>query len=107
MASREIRDLTPEAQVLWNKFHDRCRRDTRLLRHGVVVLLTCTSRDRSERDASGGAPLVQNGSFEFYVLRYGRIMLVSDDSIEIVRQHLRDIGIWSTGFTPFECEEIV
>lgn len=51
MASREIRDLHPDVQVLYNKFFDRCRRDTWLLKNGVTVLLTCTYRSKDEQDA--------------------------------------------------------
>lgn len=50
MASREIRDLHPHLQVLYNKFHDRCRRDTWLLRAGVTILLTCTYRSGDEQN---------------------------------------------------------
>lgn len=49
MSSREIRDLSPEMQVLYNKFADRCRRDTNLLKDGVSVLLTCTYRSNEEQ----------------------------------------------------------
>jgi len=51
MASREIRDLDPEVQVLYNKFFDRCRRDTWLLKNGISILLTCTYRGREEQAA--------------------------------------------------------
>lgn len=50
MASREIKDLSPAMQVLYNKFADRCRRDVNLLRAGVTVLLTCTYRDNDEQN---------------------------------------------------------
>lgn len=50
MASREIRDLSLPMQVLYNKFSDRCRRDTELLKMGVSVLLTCTYRSNAEQD---------------------------------------------------------
>lgn len=53
MASREIRDLSPATQVLWNKFHDRCRRDTVLLKMGVTVMLTCTYRATDEQERLG------------------------------------------------------
>lgn len=51
MASREIRDLSPKMQVLYNKFNDRCRRDTWLLKNGITVLLTCTYRSNEEQDS--------------------------------------------------------
>ncbi len=50
MASREIRDLSPAMQVLYNKFNDRCRRDIELLKQGVAVLLICTYRSSEEQD---------------------------------------------------------
>jgi len=49
MASREIKDLSPAMQVLYNKFVDRCRRDLWLLKQGVSVILTCTYRDDAEQ----------------------------------------------------------
>jgi len=49
MASREIRHLSAELQVLYNKFADKCRRDTELLKVGVTVLLICTYRDVGEQ----------------------------------------------------------
>lgn len=49
MASREIRDLSPAMQVLYNKFNDRCRRDIELQKLGVTVLLICTFRDQDEQ----------------------------------------------------------
>lgn len=50
MASREIRDLSPAMQVLYNKFNDRCRRDIELQKLGVTVLLICTYRADEEQD---------------------------------------------------------
>lgn len=49
MASREIRHLSPEMQVLYNKFHDKVRRDTWLLKNGISWLLTCTYRSSEEQ----------------------------------------------------------
>lgn len=51
MASREIRDLSPAMQVLYNRFFDRCRRDIELQKMGVTVLLICTHRSGAEQDA--------------------------------------------------------
>ena len=51
MASREIKDLSPEMQVLFNKFYDRCRRDSWLLKNGITVLLICTFRSLEEQAA--------------------------------------------------------
>jgi peptidoglycan L-alanyl-D-glutamate endopeptidase CwlK len=50
MASRKIGDLSPRMQVLYNKFHDRCRRDTWFLKNGIEVLLTCTFRSGEEQN---------------------------------------------------------
>lgn len=49
MASREIKDLSPKMQVLYNKFYDRCRRDTWLLKNGISILLICTFRSPEEQ----------------------------------------------------------
>ena len=49
MASRNIADLSPAMRVLYNKFNDRCRRDTWLLKNGIDVLLTCTFRSPEEQ----------------------------------------------------------
>lgn len=51
MASRNIGDLSPAMQVLYNRFNDRCRRDVELLKLGVSVLLICTYRSNDEQDA--------------------------------------------------------
>lgn len=50
MASREIKHLSPQMQILYNRFHDRCRRDTELTSKGISVLLTCTWRSAEEQD---------------------------------------------------------
>lgn len=49
MASREIKHLAADLQVLYNKFNDRCRRDTWFLKNGITVLLTCTYRSNEEQ----------------------------------------------------------
>lgn len=49
MSSREIKDLRTDVQVLYNKFFDKCRRDTWLLRNGISILLTCTHRSNEEQ----------------------------------------------------------
>lgn len=51
MASREIRHLSQDMQVLYNKFNDRCRRDTWFLKNGITILLICTYRSNEEQDA--------------------------------------------------------
>lgn len=50
MASREIRHLSQEMQILYNKFADKCRRDVELLKLDVSVLLICTYRSDEEQD---------------------------------------------------------
>lgn len=50
MASRDIKDLAPELQVRYNRFHDRCRRDPWMLRNGITILLTCTFRSEDEQE---------------------------------------------------------
>lgn len=49
MASREIKDLSPVMQVLYNKFYDRVRRDTWFLKNGISLLLICTFRSNEEQ----------------------------------------------------------
>jgi peptidoglycan L-alanyl-D-glutamate endopeptidase CwlK len=50
MASRDIKDLAPALQVLYNKFLDKCRRDTWLLKNGISLILTCTFRSPEEQN---------------------------------------------------------
>jgi peptidoglycan L-alanyl-D-glutamate endopeptidase CwlK len=52
MSSREIRDLSPEMQVLYNRFLDRVRRDPWFQRASVTILLTFTCTYRSESEQS-------------------------------------------------------
>jgi peptidoglycan L-alanyl-D-glutamate endopeptidase CwlK len=49
MASREIRHLSPAMQVMFNKMHDRVRRDPWFQRAGVSMLLICTHRSNEEQ----------------------------------------------------------
>lgn len=51
MASREIKDLSPAMQVYYNKFADKCRRDTWLLKNGISILLICTFRSLEDQAA--------------------------------------------------------
>lgn len=66
MASRDIKDLHPDVQVLYNKFFDKCRRDTWLARNGISILLTCTYRSNEEqnqlyaRGRTAPGPIVTN-----------------------------------------------
>lgn len=49
MASREIRHLSPDMQILFNRFYDRVRRDTWMLKNGISLILTCTYRSNQEQ----------------------------------------------------------
>lgn len=66
MASREIKDLRPEMQVLFNKFNDKVRRDPWFQRNGISLLLTCTYRSEEEqsqlyaRGRTAPGPIVTN-----------------------------------------------
>lgn len=51
MASREIRDLSPTMQVLYNRLNDKVRRDPWFQRAGVSTLLICTYRPDEEQAA--------------------------------------------------------
>lgn len=113
MASREIRDLAPPAQVAWNKFNDRCRRDTELLKAGITVLLLCTHRSESEQeklyeagdsvarraritevDSRGPASM----GFEVQVLWYGRPAAMPDR----VKEHAAALGLRHVEYGHFE-----
>ncbi len=49
MASREIKHLSADMQIMYNKFFDRCRRDPWFLKNGITILLTCTHRSNDEQ----------------------------------------------------------
>lgn len=106
--SREIRDLVPAAQVRWNKLHDRCRRDLRLAKRGISIILTCTLRNPAEHENVGGKwddPITGGKGFEFYILQHGRV--VSDTAtLEIVYEHTKDLDLAITGMEPVQCELI-
>jgi hypothetical protein len=106
--SREIRDLTLGTQVKWNKLFDRCRRDIRLLKQGISIILTCSHRTKEDQEKLGGKwsdPIVNGKGFEFYILRYGRVCS-SEEVLEIIYEHTRDLGISVTGMEPLKCEEL-
>jgi len=106
--SREVRDLTPEVQVKWNKLHDRCRRDLRLKKRGISIILTCTKREQAQQEELGGKwsdAITKGRGFEFYILRHGRV--VSDpETLEIIYEHTADLGLTVTGMEPLACEEL-
>jgi len=101
MASREIRDLSPATQVLWNKFHDRCRRDTELLKGGYSVLLSCTYRPRDEQErlrlnpkakisARGVNGKPSSSGFEIVVTQYCRPI---SHPVPAIIDHATNLGL--------------
>jgi hypothetical protein len=96
MASREIKELSKEMQILYNKFFDRCRRDTQLLKEGIAVLLTCTLREGRGKDKINRVP---SEAFEVVMLRDGKVVLALDDRII---EHGREAGLRYTGDDQFE-----
>lgn len=50
MASREIRDLSDQMQIYYNRHSDRVRRDPWFQQNGVTMLLICTYRSSEEQD---------------------------------------------------------
>jgi hypothetical protein len=106
--SREIRDLSFPTQTKWNKLHDRCRRDTRLLKLGISILLSCTKRSIPAQEGLGGKwsdPIVSGQGFEFYILRHGRVCS-SEEVLEIIYEHTRDLELAVSGMEPIKCEQI-
>lgn len=120
--SREIRHLSAEMQVLYNRFNDKCRRDPWFLKNGITVLLICTFRDNEAQDAlyaqgrtkpgrivtraKGGKSkhnaTLPNGTpaaeaFDVVPLRYGKpIWGVSGDGIDDNPDddHKDDLEVW-------------
>lgn len=90
MTSREVRDLAPEIQVLWNKFHDRVRRDITLQRMDISILLSCTKREGKHKDLIYRTP---SEAFEIVMLRDGRpeTMLVN------IIEHAASVGLKYNG----------
>ena len=101
MSSREIRDLTPSMQVKYNKFHDLCRRDLELVKHGVTTILTCTNRSKDEQNKLAGlglgdrsCPCIHNGSaFDIALLRYGKVVSSTGEFWDIISGHARTVGL--------------
>lgn len=106
MASREIRDLAPSTQILYNRFFDLCRRDVDLLKHGIQVLLICTKRTKEEEAKLYGLGITaskscgcrhagQNGStaFDVAVLRYGRIVDSGGAYWDQICTHADSVGL--------------
>lgn len=110
MASREIRDLSPATQVLFNKFYDRCRRDTYLLKYGYTVLLTCTYRSEDEQEMlhlSKKAKICTRGTdgkpasrgFEIIVMQYG---LPVTHAMPEIAKHATSVGLHHVSLFYFE-----
>lgn len=86
MSSREVRDLNKAMQVKYNKFHDLCRRNLHLIKHGIQVILICTMRTKDEQNKLAGLGLADrscpcahsgvggSGSFDVALLRYGKVV---------------------------------
>ena len=98
MSSREIRCLSQEMQVLFNKFHDRVRRDLQLQRRGVTILLSCTHRTESESKKlgePGKSKICRDPSeaFEIINLEHGRVCFMDAAVIE----HAKEVGLGYDG----------
>lgn len=78
MTSREIRDLSSELQVLYNRFHDRVRRDVECQRQGLSFLLTCTYRDERDKNRISRVP---SEAFEIVAMRHCRVEPVMPEEI--------------------------
>lgn len=95
MSSREIRDLSQEMQVLWNKLHDRVRRDVECQKRGLSILLTCTHRSEEECDKLGlrGKQKIArkpSEAFEFLAFCHGRLFAACPQQII---EHARALGL--------------
>ena len=110
MASREIRDLSAATQIIWNRFHDRVRRDTTLLKYGWSILLVCTHRPADEQEKLRLSPKAKicnrdtagqpdSRGFEIVVLQYG--MPVSSAVPEIAN-HATAVGLTQPRHNYFE-----
>lgn len=111
MASREIRDLSKTTQVLYNKFHDLCRRDIQLLKHGIHVLLVCTYRSEEEQAKLYGLGLTttkacgcahstvnskglpESTAFDVALLRHGKIVPCEGPLWDSVVEHAKTVGL--------------
>jgi hypothetical protein len=98
MASREVRDLSPAMQVKWNKFHDLCRRDKELLKHGIQIMLVCTKRSEEERNKLEALndvkydPLDGN-VFIIIMLQYGALAYGHGELWDKIVQHAKNVGL--------------
>ena len=102
MSSREVRELSQDTQVQYNKFYDRCRRDVELLKRGISVILTCTHRSDIEKDKLGeagksGITKTHSSAFEVMAFRYGRRIELEPEIIN----HAVSVGLAYNG-TQFE-----
>lgn len=108
MSSREIRDLAPDMQVKYNKFHDLCRRDLELIKHGIHVLLICTWRSGAEirkmdglgwkvcgcqHSLVGDKGLPRSKAFDVALLRYGKVIPCDGEFWDIVVKHAESVGL--------------
>ena len=113
MASREIRDLSPEMQVLYNKFYDRVRRDVELAKRGLTILPICTYRSVEEQAKllGAGKTSVKPGkskhnmttprgqpaaeAVDVIMLEYGQPMTVGAHGAELA-DHAKAVGLVMT-----------
>lgn len=94
MTSREIRDLSPVMQALFNRFNDRVRRDQELQKEGISIILTCTYRSESECNKIGerGKPKISripSEAFEIAMLKYGLITMIDKRIVK----HAQEVGL--------------
>ena len=94
MTSREIRDLTPVMQAMFNRFNDRVRRDLELQKEGISIILTCTHRSEAECNKIGerGKPKISripSEAFEIAMLKYGLIAMTDSRIIA----HAKEVGL--------------
>lgn len=94
MTSREIKDLTPAMQVLWNKFHDRCRRDESLRRQGLVPIIMCTKLDKDEvnRRNGGKTRLLTGEAFTIFLTQWG-VPTYDDENWREVIKNAEAVGL--------------
>lgn len=110
MASREVKDLSAATQVMWNKFHDRVRRDTTLLKYGWSIMLSCTHRPVDEQEMlhlsrkasiclrdSAGKP--DSRGFEIVIMQYG---MPVQHSVPEIAQHAANVGLTQPRHNYFE-----
>lgn len=101
MSSREVRDLSPAMQIKYNKWHDLCRRDLELVKHGITIILTCTNRTKDEQNKLAGlglgdrsCPCIHDGrAFDIAILRYGKVVSNEGEFWNIVVRHAESVGL--------------